>query len=232
MDFSDILISRFPSFLQAFDELCPFNKPGQLRNHLATIKRLRELGSPEAALKDETFLQSLYDTLVAWGIGARGSVLKLYPVFVSALQARSDEIAELGKFGVDHEDLDLEWVAPRLGSLIKTLDIVENETKIAGGSKALHHLLPDLVPPMDRAYTKTFFGWNDGQFQYRTEECVAEALRAYVQIAQATNPGQYVKDGCWHSSRTKVIDNAIVGFVLVALQKIRMEAEPSGRTEG
>jgi hypothetical protein len=28
------------------------------------------------------------------------------------------------------------------------------------GTKALHHLLPDLVPPMDRAWTGAFFHWS------------------------------------------------------------------------
>ncbi len=30
-------------------------------------------------------------------------------------------------------------------------------TQIVAGSKFLHHLLPDLIPPIDRQYTFTFF---------------------------------------------------------------------------
>jgi hypothetical protein len=32
------------------------------------------------------------------------------------------------------------------------------------GSKALDHLLPDLVPPMDREYTRPFFGLHNPEF--------------------------------------------------------------------
>lgn len=32
------------------------------------------------------------------------------------------------------------------------------------GSKTLHHLLPDLVPPIDREYTRPFFGLHNPEF--------------------------------------------------------------------
>jgi hypothetical protein len=75
-------------------------------------------------------------------------VLKPYPDTVSALQAKAGEIAELGDITLDQEGLNVGWVAKRVGDLIETLNIVDNETKIVERSKALHHLLPDLVPPM------------------------------------------------------------------------------------
>ena len=49
--FTDLLISNFSLFLQTFDKYCPFSKPGQLSNHLATKRRLREVGWAAAALK-------------------------------------------------------------------------------------------------------------------------------------------------------------------------------------
>jgi hypothetical protein len=48
-------------------------------------------------------------------------------------------------------------IIEELWQLIDNLGIVENEAKLVSGSKALHHLLPDLVVPMDRAYTQKFF---------------------------------------------------------------------------
>jgi len=67
-------------------------------------------------------------------------------------------------------------------------------------TKALHHVLAELVVPMDREYTQTFFGWH------------AEEFGAFVQIARLVNPSQYVNIG-WNSSRTKVLDNALVGLL-------------------
>jgi hypothetical protein len=79
-----------------------------------TIARLRELGSPAAALDDQTFLKHLYETLQSWGIGSRGSVLRPYPAFVSALQARTSEIAALGDLAIDQVGIDVAGVAQRL----------------------------------------------------------------------------------------------------------------------
>ena len=50
-------------------------------------------------------------------------------------------------------------ILPRISAIIQiqTLDINDNYTKAVVDSKALHHLLPDLIPPMNRAYTGRFF---------------------------------------------------------------------------
>jgi hypothetical protein len=105
-------------------------------------------------------------------------------------------------------------IAERLWSLVTSLAIVENNAKIVAGTKALHHLLPDLVVPMDREYTGTFFQfhrpeWQDPGSQRRI------FLRAYAHfaaIAERAHPGQYVTDCGWRTSPSKVIDNALIGF--------------------
>src|SRR5262249_6245168 len=92
-------------------------------------------------------------------------------------------------------------------------EIVDNNTRIVPGSKALHHLLPELIVPIDRAYTQTFFRWQNPRFQYEQASCFQQAFAAFAEIARRVHPVQYVSDG-WNSSRTKVIDNALVGMVL------------------
>ncbi len=211
-------MERFPTFLEAYDRYCPFTKYGQLEYHVETIQRLRAVGSAEAALDDDTFRESLYRTLQAWGIGSRASILKPFPGFVSALQARAAEIVSFDGLRIDQPDLEVSRTAERLARLIQSLGIVENKNRVVAGSKALHHLLPELIVPIDREYTQPFFGWQNPRFQYFPEECFVEAFHAFVEIARTTNPGQYVKQG-WCASRTKVIDNAIVGMrCLVAHQ--------------
>ena len=39
------------------------------------------------------------------------------------------------------------------------------------------------------------------------------AFESFVNIARATSPGQYEMEGGWNTSRTKVLDNAVVGFM-------------------
>jgi hypothetical protein len=84
---------------------------------------------------------------------------------------------------------------------------------LVSGSKTLHHLLPEIIPPMDRAYTQRFFGWHNSQFQYGQAKCFATAYAALVVTARQAAPRQYVGTSPWNTSVTKGFDNALVGMV-------------------
>ena len=64
-----VLTECFDIFLEAFDKNCPFKKYGQFEYHNRTIRMRNEFGSAIEALKSDTFLRSLYETLQAWGLG-------------------------------------------------------------------------------------------------------------------------------------------------------------------
>ena len=207
----ELLIARFSECLKAYDHDCQFTKYGQLEYHIATIERRRELGSAIAALDDHAFKWSLYQTLQAWQIGQRASRLKSFQAFEKALSVRAPQIRELDGLTIDQANLAVRAIGERLAGLVQGLDIVENKARVVPGSKTLHHILPDLVVPIDRAYTQQFFEWPNPRFQNYPEKCFIEAFDAFVKIARATNPAQYVGTG-WYTSRSKVIDNAIVGL--------------------
>jgi hypothetical protein len=90
---------------------------------------------------------------------------------------------------------------------------VDNNAPLVAGSKALHHLLPELVPPMDRAYTQQFFGWHNPEFQYGQQKCFRIAFAALALVARRVNPRQFVEAHPWNTSVTKVLDNALVGLL-------------------
>jgi hypothetical protein len=210
-DLGDVLVADFEKWLDAFNAHCPFKKHGQLEYHVETIRLRRSLGSAKAALEDVAFLQSLHRTLQAWGIGARASRLRPLGQFIASLQAKAQAIDELDKLTIDQPRLAETDAAGKLASLIETLDIVDNDARVVAGTKALHHILPELVVPIDRAYTQPFFGWSPTRFQYASLRCFVEAFERFAKIAEVTKPNRYVKTG-WHSSRTKVLDNAVVGL--------------------
>jgi hypothetical protein len=92
------VISRFDEYLRDYDERFPFTRSGQLDHHASTIERLRSLGNePLAALADEDFVDSLYATLRAWGIGVRGSRLRPKDVLVASLLSEGDALATLSQ---------------------------------------------------------------------------------------------------------------------------------------
>jgi len=208
------LIKKFPFFLQYYTDHCPFTKPGQLEYHRETIQRRLDLGSVKAALEDEDYLKSLYyRTLPAWGIGSRGSKLKSFDSFVSSLSELTPEICNLEDLKLNQKGLEIDAVAHKIWSIIDSMQIVDNIAKLVPCSKTLHHILPDLVVPMDREYTQVFFGWQNPQFQYGQASCFNDAFNAFVLISREANPDQFVGGG-WNTSLTKVIDNAIVGVIV------------------
>ena len=53
--------------------------------------------------------------------------------------------------------LEADKVAAAAWEVIAHIKVSTSQTQIVAGSKMLHHLLPDLIPPIDRRYTFRFF---------------------------------------------------------------------------
>jgi len=206
----------FETYLRAYDRNPPFKGLDQLNSHRQTIALRRELGSVAAAVDDARFLRSLYETLQAWGVGKRASILRPYSQFAEALGQHASAIAALEGLCIDDPAWDTSGVNGQLWKLISELGLVENKAKLVAHSKALHHLLPELLPPIDRAWTGSrFFSLNSPQMQNKQEEWFREAWRAFVYIARQAQPGRYVTGQGWRTSRSKLLDNAMIGYCRV-----------------
>lgn len=205
------LIADFPTFMAAYEQAPPFSKSGQLERHRETIQQLRDHGSVRAALADDEFLVSLQATLRAWGIGVRASRIAEPDRFVLELRRWTDELEVLEQATIQsagEQERDLVW------TLVNQIDIVDNEARLVAMTKTLHHLLPDLVAPIDRAYTGAFLGWHIPEFQNRQREIFDSAWLAMQRIAASIPLDQYVGQAPWNTSITKAIDNALIGYCL------------------
>lgn len=209
----ETLAERFPFYLQVFDQRNPFRRTAQLSLHARTITRRRSFNGVEEALEDDQFLDLLHQTLIAWGIGVRGSTLKPPRDFASALRRVAPRIRALDGLGIEEDRLLADGVNSQLWHLLLDLEVVTNKAVIVAGTKTLHHILPDLVVPIDRLYTGAFFRRRPPQFQANQEQLFKVMFKALHGVARKVQPQQYVGTG-WQSSRTKVIDNAVVGFCL------------------
>jgi hypothetical protein len=224
------LIAHFERYLSYYEAKPPFAKPEQLRTHKKTIDLRRQLGTASAALADDRFLDSLAETLKAWGIGSHDAILVKTHEFRRQLRNQAEEITALDGILIDNADTS---TGDRLWRIIRSLDIVlgrralkPTQSKIVGGSKALHHILPELMPPIDRTYTAWFLLRIEAQhFQNYSQEAETfrVAFESFRAIAKGANPVQYVSRYEWNTSRTKVIDNAIVGFVSGLRDKVKKE---------
>jgi hypothetical protein len=222
------LCSDFGHYVRVYDERVPFTGE-QLAAHRECIRLRQEAGSVRAAVGDERFVQALQRTLRAWGIGVRASRLVPADDFAAALLAALPRMEDLEPLAIDGE-LPAD-TADRLWFLVSSLGIVQNSAKIVSGTKALHHLLPDLVVPMDRAWTGTFFQfhlpeWQEPASQHRI---FGLAYARFIEIARQVPVQQYATGQGWRTSRTKVIDNAIIGFCKAALTSSPgLDEKPSG----
>ena len=214
--FVPTLIEEFPRWLDYFAQHGPFNRPDQLACHRRTIERRAAHATVASAVLDQDFVVSLYDTLKAWGLGQRRSRLRPLPEFSAALVRVLPRLQTLGGLRIDAPELDVDSAIQSIWTAVESLSVADNQAQLDAGTKTLHHVLPELVPPMDRAYTQQFFRWHNPQFQYGQEKCFRTAYAALVHVARSTSPRQYVGTHPWHTSVTKVLDNALVGLVKAA----------------
>jgi hypothetical protein len=152
-----VLIAEFPRWLEYFEQHYPFTKSGQLALHRKTMELRKAHVSVSDAISDAVFVGSLYETLRAWGIGSRRSNLRSLPDFATALQMALPAIAALEVPRIDAEGLNVDHTVDAVWNAIETLNVVDNNAQLVAGTKTLHHLLPELVPPMDREYTQRCF---------------------------------------------------------------------------
>ena len=94
-------------------------------------------------------------------------------------------------------------------------------------TKALHHLLPDLVVPVDGNYTTEFFGWSRNDMRNRPRDFFFEAMPILADIAKRIEPEvrSYIGEP-FHRTLPKIVDNAIAGFVTSTRKKA---AQATGR---
>lgn len=106
-------------------------------------------------------------------------------------------------------------VARQVWQAIATLRASTSSTQIVAGSKTLHHILPDLIPPIDRQYTLRFFTGHTAlptgdQHAFLTifPDLVEIAERSREAIDRALDRGGVLATG-----PAKMIDNAIIGYM-------------------
>lgn len=218
------LIADFDRYLTVYDEQ-PVFRPDQLAARRHTIELRRQAGTAATAAANPAFAASLHRTLQAWGIGVRRSVLVPEPAFATALAAASSALAKLDGLRIDDPALP-GGTADRIWALIRGLGVVENQAKTVAGTKTLHHLLPDLVPPMDREWTGRFFAYQPQRFQSRQQALFGQMHATFQEIATQVDLPMRVNGLGWRTSTTKLLDNAVIGYCRAELADPSDIAEP------
>lgn len=216
----DLLISDFGHFVDTFDASRQFSGPS-VYFHVKTLTVLQAHNSPVDALNDELFFDYLYATLASWGLHRMGpgkAKLGEMADLRSSFQQQRRRIAQLQHLRIeDVGDDDVDDVASSIWDVLRELRVGIGETLLVANSKALHHLLPALVPPIDRNYTLMFFVGRPYIYGGRDGDYFKALFPLFHEIAVRCREGVAKRiQTPWmgmNTSVTKVIDNAILGFM-------------------
>jgi hypothetical protein len=220
----DRLIADFERYVEAFDKANPFTGPSVYFHH-KTLAILRQHGTACSALHSDQFLDYLYATLASWGMhwmGPGGPKLAKMSQIKDSLVAQEASIREVQSLSMcTIPSAHVSHVTSAVWDILDSLWVGTSRTKLVANSKALHHLLPDLVPPIDRAYTLRFF--YDNKTLSKGDEATFKEIYPYFHRIAVTRREQIMSHlgTGMNTSETKVIDNAIVAFVRTHLVKRR-----------
>jgi hypothetical protein len=214
----DALIVSFADYVDRFESSNAFPGPS-LYFHQRAIERRRQHDDAASLLGDTRFLEYVYAVLPAWGMhrmGKQKAKVVDFEVMVRSLRAMTESIQALWCRAISDIDVDeVVDVADEVWRVIASLRVSQSETRIVAGSKALHHVLPDLVPPIDRQYTFQFFTGQKG-LQNGEANAFAEWFPYFAEIGRSCRSEIrriIERDGFMATSASKVIDNAIIGFM-------------------
>jgi len=225
------LIAGFDQYVQAFNDGNPFTGPSVYFHH-KTLAILRQHSTPCSALHSDEFLDYLYATLASWGMhrmGPGGAKLADISQIKDSLVHQEASIREVQSLSMcTIPSAHVSHVTSAVWDILDSLRVGTSGTKLVANSKALHHLLPALVPPIDRAYTLRFF--YDNTTLSKGDEATFKEIYPHFHRIAVTRREQitsHLGTGM-NTSETKVIDNAIVAFVRTHLveRRQRRSADP------
>lgn len=165
-------------------------------------------------LNDDLFIERVYATVSLWGMApmTQSARIKKFEDFKKEIDSNKKELLMLHEFKL-HElnDTKKDYVRKLLADLWDNFKVMESDSQIVGNSKTLHHLLPDLLPPIDRRHALKFFKINNLKNE---KEVYLKIFDCYYSICKklSLNEDDYKKLGGFHTSIPKLIDNAIIGF--------------------
>jgi hypothetical protein len=212
------LIKDFSRCVRRFDPSRQFGGPS-VYFHLMTIEALSRHPTAVDALGDDAFFDYLYATLASWGLhrmGPGNTKLDDIAELKASFRAQASSIERVQEFQIERLDpSSVAEVARKAWEIMASLRVGIGQTLLVANSKALHHLLPGLIPPIDRNYTLRFFVGRPYIYRGRDADYFQVLYPLFREIAVrcSTDIHRFIAtpfEGM-NTSVTKVIDNAILG---------------------
>jgi hypothetical protein len=214
----EALICRFDEWVWRFEASGLFTGPS-VHFHERALQRRRGHRSAAALLTDDLFLEYVYAVLPAWGnyrMDCPPGAVTEFSLLVASLRSAAPTIEQLWPLSLRTLPPDrVPEVGRLLWQVITSIRACTSEVGLAAGSMVLHHVLPDLIPPMDRKYTVRFFAARNA-LAGGTDLAFLEWFPYLVEIGHRCGgviDAVAGREGYMATGPAKIIDNAIIGFV-------------------
>ena len=209
--------------------------------HIQAIKEQR------SNFLSDRHIEMIYATLASWGMHRMGNQVKAklveFDEFKDSINSNAEALMILSGFSM-HELGEEEYKEKldELDDVYKKLKVSISDSTIVAHSKTLAHILPDLIPPIDRQYTALFFKYDHHDFCYTKGKRIgklrtvsnlpddkAEQLilfKEYAlrmkQILDRCPPGLFaLNPDTFNTSYPKIVDNLIMSFVKKTPNKVK-----------
>lgn len=167
-------------------------------------------------LKDDQFLERCYACLIAWRLNRGQSWLVSFDDFKKQLNLQKENLIKLDQVK-NLEKLDIDEYKSIFEEIFKSWNLVtirkgekDAESKFVSISKTLHFLLPDLVIPMDNAYTAKIINFQ-GTLENQCKSFI-EILSIGKKILYKYKEHIDIKEQKT-DTKPKIIDNIIINYV-------------------
>lgn len=169
----------------------------------------------------ELYLEFIYATLASWGMhrmGKGGSKMQGFDVFKESILRIREQIEEAKR--IDYQNMtDSNWRC--LEKIFRSINVMASGTKIVGNSKVMAHLIPNIIPPIDREYTLKYLKGNPNirnGLDYEWQLMREILSKFFIPVASnhrfLNKAQEWIGDQQkypWDTSVFKVIDNLVIG---------------------
>ncbi len=192
----------------------------------------RALSELEKKFLSRAHIEMIYATLASWGMHRMGNTqtkMVNFSKFESSILTHKKILNDLKGLRMENiSTADLPGVIKNLSDICFALKTSESNSRIVGNSKTLAHILPDIIPPIDRQYTIRFFTSeskdfiNDkGKFKQSPDFKDSDEEKYFSYILEKTYDfvnhikadKQISLDKLFNTSYPKIFDNLIMTYI-------------------
>jgi hypothetical protein len=201
----DSLVENINHYLEIFSQRNQYGGPSiYFHNRIIDVLQRTPI---DRLLNSLWFSEYIYSVLVSWGMHRMdgGAQLKDFPLFHNVITNFIQNLIPISHLTIT------ELTETHFETIVNLFDnnsVMRTTPRLVGNSKTMHHILPNLIPPIDNKSTLWFFN-NPNMSE---SETLIYVIKKYQYIYTAINWEEVNYTGPMKTTKIKLIDNAIIGF--------------------